>query len=128
MRRFATAGVALVAAGLAAAAVVFAQRVQPCAVYSVAMPPPEGVSGPIFVGQIPGACNGEEVNYRATIDFGDGSPPQIDVVPEPLGGGLGSRHLYRRAGTYPVVATVVDRRTGAMQTLGTAVTIGPPPG
>ena len=86
-----------------------------CALYTPAPLPREGVPGPVFVAQVPGACDGEETHYRATVDWGDGTPPGTDIRPEPLGGGVGGRHVFRRAGTYVATATVTDLRSGAQQ-------------
>lgn len=117
----------LLAATLIAPASVRSQVVRACALYTPAPPPAEGVLGTVFVAQVPGACGGEETNYRVVIDWGDGTPAQTDLRPEPLGGGVAGRHAFRRSGTYRVTATVTDVRTGEQRAFRRAVRIANQP-
>lgn len=72
--------------------------------------------GVVFVGQVKGACGGEQTQFRAAIDWGDGAPRAVDL-PLDENGAVAGRHAFRRAGTYDVSATVTDLRTGGQQTL-----------
>lgn len=64
--------------------------------------------------------------FRLEWDFGDGSPRQVLI------GTLQVRHQFVEAGTYTVVARLLDQATGALWALGTVVvnirpTPPPPP-
>jgi len=121
MRRI-VALISLLGASVLVPAATGEAQVAPCALYTPVPPPAEGVAGLIFVAQIPGACRGEERQYRATIDWGDGTPPGVDL-PLDANGAVGGRHVYRRAGQYAVSARVTDLRTGAQQVLRRSVPI-----
>ncbi len=84
----------------------------PCGLIVPVPPAMEGEEGFVFVSQ-PRPCppGGAREDYAVTTDFGDGT---VEETPFRPGDGLyliGGDHAYRRAGSYQLVATVLDRRT-----------------
>jgi len=89
----------------------------PCPLLTPLAPAAEGEERFVAVGQ-PQPCppGGAREDYTITTDFGDGTVAETPFRP---GDGLyliGGDHAYRRAGSYQLVATVLNRRTNQTTT------------
>lgn len=98
--------------------------VPPCPLTVPAIPPMEGTSAFVPVGQ-PRTCppKGAREDFLVTTDFGDGTVAETPFRP---GDGLflvGGQHAYRRAGIYNLVGTITDRRTNQVEVLRRTISV-----
>jgi hypothetical protein len=85
-----------------------------CPLITAPVPPMEGTSGYVFVGQ-PQPCpprGRTQADFQVTTDFGDGTLAETPFKDGDFLWAVGADHTYRRAGTYQLVATATDRQTG----------------
>jgi hypothetical protein len=109
---------------------------------TVADPSPPAVDPPVVVDAgADGAAEGESVSltatfqdpdgdgpYAATINWGDGSPPEPGAVAQADGGGtVTGTHVYQDNGTFSATVTVHDGDGGAGQNAATVNVANLPP-
>jgi len=99
--------------------------VQPCPVATLAPPQMEGIEQYVAVEQYR-PCpppNATRQDFTVTTDFGDGVIAETPFREDDPLWFIGGTHAYRRAGTYELMGSATDRRTGEQLTVGRTITI-----
>lgn len=90
-----------------------------CPLMALAPAEIEGAEQFVVVGQ-PRPCppaNRTWGDFTVTTDFGDGTIEETPFRDQDALWTVGGNHVYRRAGTYELVATLTDEKTGEQQVL-----------
>ncbi len=96
-----------------------------CPLATLAQPRPEGTEQFVVVGQ-PRPCpppNRTKQDFAVRTGFGDGTVADTPFREEDPLWFVGGMHTYRRAGTYQLVGTATDRRTGEQLVLRRTIEI-----
>jgi virginiamycin B lyase len=85
--------------------------------------------GPVVASIVDTRPGASLADFSATIDWGDGSSSAGTITAGPGGVfAISGSHTYAAAGTFPIVVTIQDGRTGEALTADTSASITVPPG